>query len=123
MLHQKVLYMIKKVLILSLIVFSTIGIQAAKKKVSVKATTSKNTSIKLQRTPMNLPIEVIFDDEALTVEVSCATDLEGEVYLYNPSEELIDQSPCLNTILSISNADYHTLLIEGDGWSASAVIE
>lgn len=77
----------------------------------------------LHRTPMHLPIDVIFDTETMTVEVSCTSDLEGEVFIYNASEELEDYSPCLNSILSVSNSDYHTILIEGDGWSATGIIE
>lgn len=88
-----------------------------------KGNSQKTDQSILHRTPMNLPIEVMFDNETMTVEVSCTNDLEGEVYLYNASEEMEDYSPCLNSILFVTNSDFHTILIEGDGWSASGIIE
>lgn len=96
---------------------------AEKIKVDIKSSSQNSTARPIRRTPLRLPIDVVFDNETMTIEVSCASDLEGEVYVYNASEELEDYSPCLNSILSVSNSDYHTILIEGDGWSATGMIE
>ncbi|MDE7442505.1 MAG: hypothetical protein K2M69_10120 [Muribaculaceae bacterium] len=72
---------------------------------------------------MDLPVEAVYDSDAMTIEVSCTTDLEAEVYVYDASEVLEDYSPCLNTVLSVTNSDYHAIVIEGDGWAGYGVIE
>ncbi|MDE7414195.1 MAG: hypothetical protein K2N05_10490 [Muribaculaceae bacterium] len=72
---------------------------------------------------MRLPIEVMYDSDGAVVEISCASDLEGEVYIYDAAGVEEAYSPCLNTVLSVSDSQYHTILIEGDGWEATGVIE
>ena len=113
----------KRLLSLVLIACSTVSLTAEKKTIKIDPIPKKDTGKTIHRAPMKLPIDVVFDNETMTVEVSCTNDLEGEVFLYNSSEELEDYSPCLNSILSVTNSDFHTILIEGDGWSASGVIE
>lgn len=113
----------KKFIFFTIILCSAFSLIAEKKTIKVDPIPKKDTGKTIHRTPMYLPIDVIFDTETMTVEVSCTSDLEGEVFIYNASEELEDYSPCLNSILSVSNSDYHTILIEGDGWSATGIIE
>ncbi len=118
--------MSKKLITAMLGAFVFLPLSAEKINVPIKGykgNSQKTDQPILHRTPMSMPIDVVFDNETMTVEVSCASDLEGEVYLYNSSEELEDYSPCLNSILSVTNSDFHTILIVGDGWSASGVIE
>ncbi|MDE6027414.1 MAG: hypothetical protein K2G23_05045 [Muribaculaceae bacterium] len=49
--------------------------------------------------------------------------MKGEVYVYDASEVLEDYSPCLNSVLSVTDSYSHTIVIEGDGWTGYEVIE
>ena len=110
--------MIKKLCVLSLVIGCIAPCMAEKVKIDIKPQTkSQGQQQPILRGPMDLPVEVVYDSDAMTIEVSCTTDLEAEVYVYDASEVLEDYSPCLNTVLSVTNADYHTIVIEGDGWS------
>lgn len=123
---QIVRVMIKKFILAVLSVFVFLPLAAEKINVPIKGykgNSQKSDQPILHRTPMRLPIDVVFDNETMTIQVSCVSNLEGEVFLYNASNELEDYSPCLNAILTLSNSNYHTILIEGDGWSATGVIE
>lgn len=118
--------MIKRIIPTLIAALSILPMVAEEKPIPIRG--YKGNSDKVEqpvkhRSPMYLPIEVMYDDEAMTVEVSCSTDLEAEVYLYDASGALEDYSPCLNAVLSVSDSQYHTILIEGDGWEAMGVIE
>ncbi|MBD5190201.1 MAG: hypothetical protein HDS95_07990 [Bacteroidales bacterium] len=108
---------------LLLTVISAVSCFAEKTNIQLDPLPKKDPELKSPRAPMRLPIDVVFDNETMTIQVSCVSNLEGEVFLYNASNELEDYSPCLNAILTLSNSNYHTILIEGDGWSATGVIE
>ena len=83
----------------------------------------KQTSNKVQRAPMAVSVEAVYDSDTMTIEVTCSSPLEGEVFVYDSSEILEDYAPCLNSILSVTDSDYHTIVIEGDDWIAKGVIE
>ncbi|MBD5329784.1 MAG: hypothetical protein HDS03_07895 [Bacteroides sp.] len=75
------------------------------------------------RNPMLLPVEVTYDDEAMTIEVSCTADLEGEVSVYDSHDEMEGYSPCMNSIIPLTSYGYHIIVIEGDDWIGTGVIE
>ena len=94
-----------------------------KRSVPIKIDMKNPDKLQVQRCPIHLPIDVEYDSDTMSLEVSCQSPLEGEVYLYNASGEEEAYSPCLNTVLSVSDSQYHTIIIEGDGWEATGVIE
>ena len=114
---------IKKLILASLLAFSAIGVQAVEKKVPIKITQKKDVSDKVLRSPVRLPIEVVYNNETMSVEIFCANDVDAEVSVYNAFEELEGYSPCLNSVISLTESDYHTIVIEGDDWIAKGVIE
>lgn len=112
-----------KLSLLLLVIISALNIFADEKGITIDPIPKKDPNLRGQRAPMKLPIEVIFDTDLRIVNVTCLSDLEGEIFIYNDTNGLVDYSPCLNAILTLSNSHYHTILIEGDGWSATGVIE
>lgn len=124
--YQHLITMNKKFVMASLMIWVCLSAVAEKTTVPIKGYKGNNTQTEQpikHRAPMNLPIEAVYDSDTMTIEVACATDLEGELYVYDASEVLEDYSPCLNTVLSVTNSDYHTIVIEGDGWAGYGVIE
>lgn len=112
-----------RLILLSTVMLSVLNILADQKGIPLNPPPKDDPNQKVQRIPIKLPIEVTYDTDLRIVNITCISDLEGEVFLYNASNELEDYSPCLNAILTLSESDYHTILIEGDGWSATGVIE
>ncbi|MBD5183739.1 MAG: hypothetical protein HDS97_02445 [Bacteroidales bacterium] len=107
----------------SLLAMSITVSQAAQKKVSIKITQKKDVSDKILRSPINLPIEVTYDEDVNVIETFCVNDVDAEVSVYNASDELEGYSPSLNSVISLTESDYHTIVIEGDDWIATGVIE
>ncbi|MBD5273883.1 MAG: hypothetical protein HDS36_03425 [Bacteroides sp.] len=115
--------MLKRSLFVSVILFGLLTVNAEKRKINIQGAPKKQTSNKVQRAPMAIVVEAVYDSDTMTIEVSCSSPLEGEVFVYDASDILEDYAPCLNSILSVTNSDYHTIVIEGDDWIATGVIE
>lgn len=82
----------------------------------------KNTTVR--RSPMQLPIEVFYNDETRQVEISCNDDLDAQVYLCDENRNILDYSTCLNTVLNVPDNYSGVLIIriESDDWIASGEI-
>ena len=72
----------------------------------------------VNRTPMRLPIEVIYDSEKHIIEVVGNESLEAEVFLYNANGTLEYYSSILNTEIPIMASGTYIIQIQGDGWYA-----
>lgn len=111
---------------LLLATFATLGAMATDVNIPIKGggkEKEKDGKV-IQRAPINLPIEVIYNTETLTVQVtSLSADIDGEVYIYNAFDELEDYSPTLNCILTVTESDYHTIVIDSENWTGYGVIE
>lgn len=77
----------------------------------------------VNRTPMRLPIEVIYDSEKHIIEVVGNESLEAEVFLYNTNGTLECYSSILNTEIPIMASGTYIIQIHGDGWYAIGEIE
>ena len=115
--------MMKKCFLLALSVFIIAPCWGVKTKIDIKTQSKNKTDRPVLRSPINLPIEVSFDDEMMTIEVFCVNDVDAEVSVYNASDELEGYSPSLNSVISLTESDYHTIVIEGEDWIATGVIE
>lgn len=81
----------------------------------------KNMSV--NRAPMRLPIEVVYDSDTHKIEVTGEEPLEAEVFLYNANGTLEDYSSTLNTDFTILTPGTYTIQIQADGWYAEGEIE
>lgn len=81
----------------------------------------KDTEV--NRTPMKLPIEVIYDSDVHTIEVIGNGSLEADVFLYNINGTLESYSPILNTDFTVLNLGTYSIQIQGDGWYAEGEVE
>lgn len=77
----------------------------------------------VNRAPMRIPIEVVYDSDTHKIEVVGNESLEAEVFLYNAIGTLEGYSSILNTIFTISNSGNYTIQIKGEGWYAEGEIE
>ncbi|MDE6272573.1 MAG: hypothetical protein K2M31_06160 [Muribaculaceae bacterium] len=68
------------------------------------------------RIPMNLPIEVTFDDETGILMVSAPEDLEGSVYVYSVSGALEGSSQTLNATFTLTTPGLHVISLQGENW-------
>lgn len=81
-------------------------------------------STTVRRTPMQLPVEVIFDSETRQIEISCDDDLDAQVYLCDENGNILDYSSCLNTVLNVPDNYSGVLIIriEGEDWISTGEI-
>lgn len=66
--------------------------------------------------PMNLPVEVSFDDATGVLTVSAPEDMEGYVYVYNLSGVLEGSSQTLNVTFTLPKSGVHVISLEGETW-------
>lgn len=79
--------------------------------------------LKVNRAPMRISLDVVYDTDTHCVFVSGDEEMEVEVFLYNSTGEIEDYSSSLNTTLSVSSQGSHRLHIEGEDWIANGIIE
>lgn len=79
--------------------------------------------LEVNRAPMRLPIEVIYDTDTCKIEIVGNESLEAEVFLYRANGILEGYSSSLNCEFSITIVDSYILKIEGDGWYAEGEIQ
>lgn len=86
-----------------------------------KSNPGKNMSV--NRAPMRLPIEVIYDSDTHKIKMAGEESLEAKVFLYNTNGTLENYSSTLNTDFTILTSGTYIILIQGDGWYAEGEIE
>lgn len=79
--------------------------------------------MEVNRTPMELPIKVIYDSDVHKIEIIGNESLEAEVFLYNINGNLESYSPILNTDFTVLNPGTYSIQIQGDGWYAEGEVE
>lgn len=86
-----------------------------------KSIPEKNMSV--NRAPMRLPIEVIYDSDTHNIKVIGSNDIEAEVFLYDVTGSLKNYSSTLNTNFTILTPGTYTIQIQADEWYAEGEIE
>lgn len=76
----------------------------------------------VNRAPMRLFIDVIYDTEERRVLISSEEFFDADVYLLNPNGQIEDYSSILNCEFDITTG-LHIIRIEGDGWYAEGTID
>ena len=77
---------------------------------------------KVNRAPMLLPIEVVYDSDNHIVKVIGYDSLNAEVFLYDSDGSVEGHSSTLNTEIPVMSSGSHTIQIQGDGWYAEGEI-
>lgn len=77
---------------------------------------------KVNRAPMLINIDVVYDSDTHTIEVVVDESIEAEVYL-NANGILENYSSTLNTVFTVSTSGLYVIIIQGDGWYAEGEIE
>lgn len=80
-------------------------------------------NMQVNRAPMRMPIEVVYDSDTHNIKVTGEKGIEAEVFLYNVNGTLESHSSTLNAEFSVLESDTYTILIQGDGWYAEGEIE
>jgi len=78
---------------------------------------------KMNRAPMRMPIEVVYDSDTHNIKVTGEKGIEAEVFLYNVNGTLESHSSTLNAEFSVLESDTYTILIQGEGWYAEGEIQ
>lgn len=86
-----------------------------------KSIPEKNMSV--NRAPMRLPIEVIYDSDTHKIQVKGNESIEAEVFLYNANGTIENYSAVLNTDFTVSIPGKYIIQIQGDDWYAEGAIE
>lgn len=86
-----------------------------------KSIPGKNMSV--NRSPMRLPIKVVYDSDTHKIEVMGDESIKAEVFLYNANESLEDYSSSLNTEFTVFNLGTYSIQIQADEWYAEGKIE
>lgn len=81
----------------------------------------KNMSV--NRAPMRLPIEVVYDSDTHKIEVTGNESMDAEVFLYDANGSLENYSSSLNTEFTVLNPGIYNIQIQGNGWYAEGEIE
>ena len=83
-----------------------------------KSNPEKNKSV--NRAPMRLPIEVVYDSDTHKIKVSGDNKMEVQLFLCDENGNTLDYSQCVNSVLNIPNSysGLITLRIESEGWIA-----
>lgn len=77
----------------------------------------------VNRAPMRLPIEVVYDIETHKMQIAGDESIEAEVFLYDANGTLKEYSPTLNTEFNIFASGNYIINIIGEGWYAEGKIE
>lgn len=77
----------------------------------------------VNRAPMRLPIEVVYDSDTHKIEVTGEETMDANVFLYNTNGSLENYSSSLNTEFAVLTPGIYIILIQGEGWYAEGEIE
>lgn len=115
----------KKAIILTWLMIAAFAVSAAEKGVFMefhrKSNPGRNTQV--CRTPMNIPIEVLYDSDAQTVRIVGDDSIVADVYIYDMSGSVEEYSSSLNVAFNITTPGIHIISIQGDGWSGEGTIQ
>lgn len=117
----------KKVFILMMLLLTTMAHTAFAEQRGVfmefhrKINPGKNMQV--NRAPMRMLIEVVYDSDTHNIKVTGDTDIEAEVFLYDANGALESHSSTLNAEFYVLASDTYTILIQGEGWDAEGEIE
>lgn len=78
--------------------------------------------MEVNRTPMELPIKVIYDSDVHKIEIIGKESLEAEVFLYNINGTLEGYSPILDTDFTVLARGTYIIRIQGDEWYAEGEV-
>ena len=81
-----------------------------------KPTNNPDRNTGRERVPMHLPLNVVFDIDTHTLEVTGDESMDAEVYIYNADGALEDYSSTINANFVITIPGDHLIHIEGEGW-------
>lgn len=112
---------------LSIVLLCLIGIlsiSAETTSVGMDFKKKKNSTIGngMGRAPMNLPVEVSFDDATGVLTVSAPEDMEGYVFVYNVSGAPEGTSQTLNVTFTLPKSGVHVIALEGETWTGEGKI-
>lgn len=82
-----------------------------------------DNNAKVNRAPMLLPIEAVYDSDNHIIKVIGYDSLNAEVFLYDSDGSVEGHSSTLNTEIPVMSSGSHTIQIQGDGWYAEGVID
>ena len=117
----------KKVIILVVLLLTTMAHTAFAEQRGVfmefhrKINPGKNMQV--NRAPMRMPIEVVYDSDTHNIKVSSQKGIEAEVFLYNANGVLESHSSTLNAEFSVLESGTYVILIQGEGWYAEGEIQ
>ena len=80
-------------------------------------------NMQVNRAPMRLPIEVVYDTDSHKIQVIGDEFTEAEVFLYNADGTLESRSSKLNTDFTGLTYGTYSILIQGKEWYAEGIIE
>ena len=80
-------------------------------------------NMQVNRAPMRLPIEVVYDTDTHKIQVIGDELTEAEVFLYNADGTLESSSSKLNTDFTGLTSGTYSILIQGKEWYAEGEIE
>ena len=86
-----------------------------------KSNPDKNLSV--NRAPMRLPIEVVYDSDTHKIEVTGGESMDAEVFLYNSNGALENSSSSLNSEFTALAPGTYIIRIQTDAWYAEGEIE
>ena len=117
----------KKVIILVVLLLTTMAHTAFAEQRGVfmefhrKINSGKNMQV--NRAPMRMPIEVVYDSDTHNIKVTGDTGIEAEVFLYDANGAHESHSSTLNAEFCVLESDTYTILIQGEGWYAEGEIQ
>ena len=115
----------KKILLLLMVIAMTTSVFGERTRYPLRTHRmgSNSENLKVERSPIQLPIAVFYDSDTNILEVWCDDDnIQAEVYVYNESGELETYSPYMNITIQLPSPASHTILIKGDGWEVEGEI-
>jgi len=77
----------------------------------------------VNRVPMRLTIDVIYDSDTHKIKVIGDGTIEAEVFFYDANGVLDGYSSTLNTDFATQSVGKYTIRIQGDAWYAEGEIE
>ncbi|MCC8036802.1 MAG: hypothetical protein Q4D41_05970 [Prevotellaceae bacterium] len=116
----------KKLIILATLLLGMAHAAFAEKRgvlmeIHYRSVPGKNMSV--NRAPMRLPIEVVYDSDTHRIKVTGNESMDAEVFLYNANGDLENYSSSLNTEFTVLTPGIYIIQIQGDGWYAEGEIE
>lgn len=116
----------KKLIILATLLLGMAHAAFAEKRgvlmeIHYRSVPGKNMSV--NRAPMRLPIEVVYDSDTHKIKVTGNESMDAEVFQYNANGDLANYSSSLNTEFTVLTPGIYIIQIQGDGWYAEGEVE